>query len=391
MDREMTMKKDTILIVDDEPYNIDTIEQELEELGFTICTAENGKTALELVKETPPDVILLDIMMPIMDGFEVLRRLKADPDLEHIPVIVISAAADSHNTIRGIEMGAEDYLAKPFDPILLKARIHSCLERKHYRDLEKQYLEALRSEMQIARQIQQCFLPTNTPSIAGWQFGTWFRSAKEVAGDFYDLFPAADGGMICMVGDVCGKGIGAALFMTLFRSLLRVRCSEMDPDPKKLLLGAIEFTNQYISTVHEADNMFATVFLAHIPSSGDLLTYINGGNEAALVYDPVSGHISECKPTGPAVGIFPEAHFETHAIHITPACSIAIFTDGIPDALDQHGNPFGTDRIKKALCSIHTIDGKGMSRIMQEIDAFTFGAEAVDDITLLMIQKLDSE
>src|ERR1044071_1333262 len=111
--------KPKILIVDDEPFNVDYLEQELEDLDFDIITAKDGREALNKVKQELPDLILLDIMMPIMDGFEVLAHLQADPDLRNIAVIVISAMNDLTSVIKGIKQGADDYLPKPFEPTLL--------------------------------------------------------------------------------------------------------------------------------------------------------------------------------------------------------------------------------------------------------------------------------
>lgn len=124
------MNKPKILIVDDEPFNVDYLEQELNDLEYETISAGNGQKALNLVYSEAPDLVLLDIMMPIMDGFEVLSRMKADVETRDIPVIVISATADINNVVRGIKLGAEDYLPKPFDPIFLHARVSSSLDKK---------------------------------------------------------------------------------------------------------------------------------------------------------------------------------------------------------------------------------------------------------------------
>ena len=128
------MTNPKILIVDDEPFNVDYLEQELEEADYKIISAVNGQEALDKVQSESPDLILLDIMMPVMDGFEVLSRLKANLSTRDIPVIVISANSDLRSMVRGIQLGAEDYLPKPFEPVLLHARISSSLEKKHLRD-----------------------------------------------------------------------------------------------------------------------------------------------------------------------------------------------------------------------------------------------------------------
>lgn len=132
--------KPRILIVDDEPFNVEYLEQELEDANYETVAAVNGKDALDKVKDTSPDLILLDIMMPIMDGFDTLRHLKADVDTRDIPVVIISANNDLKSVVRGVELGAEDYLPKPFEPVLLHARITSSLERKRLRDEQRRLI-----------------------------------------------------------------------------------------------------------------------------------------------------------------------------------------------------------------------------------------------------------
>jgi len=146
----MTLPK--ILIVDDEPFNVDYLEQELEESDYCIITASNGREALDQVGSEKPDLILLDIMMPVMDGFAVLGELQADPLLRSIPVIVISAVNDLDSVVRGIQLGAEDYLPKPFEPTLLHARISASLEKKSLRDQHRKLLHTFASEA-VAEQL----------------------------------------------------------------------------------------------------------------------------------------------------------------------------------------------------------------------------------------------
>ena len=137
-----------VLIVDDEPFNRDVLAQELELLDHEALTATHGRDALDRLAGETVDLILLDIMMPEMDGFAVLRRLKDDPRLRHIPVIMISALDDIDSVVRCVELGADDHLPKPFDPVLLKARIGACLEKKRWHDQEVAYLERIERQMQ---------------------------------------------------------------------------------------------------------------------------------------------------------------------------------------------------------------------------------------------------
>jgi adenylate cyclase len=137
-----------ILIVDDEPFNRDVLAQELELLDHEAVAAVNGRDALDRLLGETFDLILLDIMMPEMDGFELLRHLKDDARLRHIPVLMISALDDHDSVVRCITLGAEDHLPKPFDPVLLKARIGACLEKKRWRDQEVAYLARIERQMQ---------------------------------------------------------------------------------------------------------------------------------------------------------------------------------------------------------------------------------------------------
>lgn len=141
-----------ILIVDDEPFNVAYLEQELEYHNCVTLAAINGQDALDKIKSEHPDLVLLDVMMPIMDGFAVLERIKADPLTRDIPVVVISASNDLESVVRGIKMGAEDYLPKPFEPTLLHARIAASLEKKSLRDQQRKLLHTFASEA-VAEQL----------------------------------------------------------------------------------------------------------------------------------------------------------------------------------------------------------------------------------------------
>ncbi len=130
----------TILVVDDHPTNRLKMSMAVKRLGYETCQAENGRAALECLRADAIDLVLLDIVMPEMDGYEVLAAIKDDPGLRDIPIIVISALDELASVVKAIELGAEDYLPKAFDPVLLKARVGACLEKKQLRDLEVEYL-----------------------------------------------------------------------------------------------------------------------------------------------------------------------------------------------------------------------------------------------------------
>lgn len=392
---EDTMRIPLILAVDDEPFNLDYIEQELEDMQVEVVLANSGQTALDMVKLNPPDLILLDVMMPGMDGFEILGRLKACTDTQNIPVIIISASNDLQSVVRGIALGAEDYLSKPFEPVLLKARVMSSLEKKRLYDIEHLYLRSLEREFDIAREIQMSFLPSELPEIKGWQIAVYFKAAREVSGDFYDAFILPDDNLICVVGDVCGKGVGAALFMTLFRSLIRAACltdiifanSGINLySARKRLSSVVSFTNNYIAQIHADANMFAAVFLGVIDTHSGLLTYINCGSEHPFVIR-CNGVISYLGTTGPVLGLIPDAEYSVGECLLNDGDAFLVFTDGVVDANDEKGNLFGYARLSDILEQQQAKASGLVDGILFHLNKFMRGTEQFDDITLLSVKK----
>ena len=162
----MDSEQATILVVDDNEMNRDLLSRRLTRQGYGVAMAENGREALKAIEENQFDLILLDIMMPEMNGFEVLEHLKVHPDWRHIPVIVISAAEDIDNMVKGIKLGAEDYLPKPYNALLLKARIGASLEKKRLHDRQQAYLAELKTSQAINRELNETLDVRQAMSIA---------------------------------------------------------------------------------------------------------------------------------------------------------------------------------------------------------------------------------
>ncbi|MBI3163387.1 MAG: SpoIIE family protein phosphatase [Anaerolineales bacterium] len=384
-----------ILIVDDEPLNIDYLEQELEDKGFELLSATNGQEALDTIRASLPDLVLLDIMMPVMDGFAALEQVKADAVTRNIPIIIISANNDLKSVVRGIQRGAEDYLPKPFEPVILNARISASLDRKRLRDQEQIYLQSLENELNIARDIQTQFLPPEMPELPGWQLAPYFKAAKFVAGDYYDAFTLPGGELIFVVGDVCGKGVGAALFMTLFRSLIRATASASLPlegdasnlSPAARLHRVVSVTNRYVAETHEQALVFSTLVIGLIDGPTGAVTYINAGNEAPCILRK-NGAIEELRPTGPVIGFNPSAVFKTRETRLEPGESLLVFTDGIPDAKDPQNEFFGIARVRDILNEKPESPAQLAARIGAELDAFIGEADQFDDITILALRRM---
>lgn len=383
-------KKPLILIVDDEPYNIDYLEQELDDLGYATMSAANGKEALAQVAEAQPDMILLDIMMPVMDGFEVLAKLKEDPVQRDIPVVIISAMADMESVVKGIELGAEDYLPKPFDPVLLQARLRAGLGKKHLKDMEKEYLKALEREFEIGREMQAGFLPRELPKIEGWEIAAFFQPARNVAGDFYDVFKLSEDGKIgLLVGDVCDKGVGAALYMTLFRSLLRAlfwatgRLEGIDYAQK--LIEVITFVNMYICEIHNSAS-FATFFFGVLDEDSGKLVYVSAGHDPPLVIKG-SEVKTRIRPTGPMVGMLEGVEYKAAELSLGEGEALFLFTDGVLDSHNKDMVQFGQERFEEILKQASPDLQQKVLKVFEKVSEFIGDANQFDDLTLVAVGK----
>jgi adenylate cyclase len=155
----MKPQPSSVLIVDDNEDIRSLLASQIKRQGHTVTTAENGRQALEGVRTQPFDLLLLDIMMPELDGYGVLTQLKADPELRHLPVVVISAVDDLDSVVRCIELGADDYMFKPFNKVLLRARVNACLEKKRLRDQEQNYLRLIQAEQEKSERLLLNILP----------------------------------------------------------------------------------------------------------------------------------------------------------------------------------------------------------------------------------------
>lgn len=383
-----------ILVVDDNEMNRDLLSRRLRQQGHTVSVAENGRQALERIASEELDLVMLDIMMPELDGYQVLDRMRSDGTLDRLPVVMISAVTEIESVVRCIELGATDYLPKPFNTVLLKARVGATLEKKRLRDRERSWAESMERELEIGRQIQRSFLPEELPQPAGWEIAAKFEPARQVAGDFYDSFPLAGGVRIGLViADVCDKGVGAALFMALFRSLVRAFTESTyasapsggDSDSARVL-STILSTNDYIAKTHGRSNMFATLFLGVLEPAGGTLSWVNAGHEAPVVFG-ASGTNSRLNPTGPALGMMPDMKFEARTTQVGPGETLFAFTDGVTEARDTAGRLFSEERLFGLLAEGSPTAAAFLDRVEAAVSAHASGVDRSDDITMLAARR----
>ena len=387
------MDKPKILIVDDEPFNVDYLEQEFEEMDYETISAGNGLEALQQVRAESPDLILLDIMMPLMDGFETLRQLKADPKWRDIPVIIISAMTDMDSVVRGIQLGADDYLPKPFNPTLLAARVQTGLVRKQLRDLEKLHVQSLERELEIGHQIQVGFLPESLPEVSGWGISAYFQPAREVAGDFYDVFRLSDQRVGFFLGDVTDKGVGSALFMALYRSLLRAfiydnccpQAGGQASDSAELLVQTVTKTNRYVCQTHK-QALFATLFIGVLDPLTGKVHYINAGHNPPQVLRRDNQRES-LPATGPFVGMLEEAQYTAKEITLSLGEALFIYSDGVEDTQNSAGEFFGRERLFNVLGTPAASATERVEQVSSQLAAFMGDAKPFDDVTVLVVMR----
>ena len=378
-----------ILVVDDNEMNRDMLARRLLRQGYAVDMAENGRRALDRARSGKYDLMLLDVMMPELDGRQVLEQWMQDPELKNTPVVMISASDDTETVARCIELGADDYLPKPFNPVVLRARVGASLEKKRLRDRERLYAESLERELMIGRRIQATFLPEQLPESAGWEIAALFEPARQCAGDFYDAFPLPGGRLALAVADVCDKGVGAALFMALFRSLLRSGAESAaaeERDAAAIVRRAVVGTNDYIARTHGRANMFATLFFAVADTATGTIDYINGGHEPPLILASSGEVAGELAPTGPAVGMLPECGFGVGTATLASGQTLFAYTDGATDAKGADGF-FGRERLMALFASGASSAGGLLDRIGAAVRAHVGDAERYDDLTMLAVRR----
>ena len=224
--KEVPRKTARILVVDDIEDNRDLLVRRLRREGYhDTQVAADGEQALSLIEAHRFDLVLLDIMMPVCNGYEVLERLRAANRLHELSVIVISAHTELDSAVRCIELGAVDYLPKPFNPTLLRARVNATIEQKRLRDAVRAHLARIEAELETARKLQAGMVPTHFPAPTAArpvEIHALMHPARQVGGDLYEFFFAPDDRLVFFIGDVSGKGVPAAMFMAQAKHLLRL-------------------------------------------------------------------------------------------------------------------------------------------------------------------------
>ena len=373
------MGTESILLVDDNPTNLQVLYQTLEGTGCKLLVAKDGETALGIAEKALPDLILLDIMMPGIDGFEVCSRLKKNSTTQGIPVIFLSALTDTKDKVRGLQLGAVDYVSKPFQPDEVIARVNTHLTIHRLKREVEQKKDALEDELEVVSDVQRRLLPKDLPEIAGLKLAVHYETSLYAGGDYYDIAKIGDNQWGFLVADAEGHSAPAAVMMAMTCALFR-SYPEPPAEPGEL----IYFLNQHLCKV--ADPSFVTALYVVYDANHHTLKIARAGHPPPMIY-----RSSEKKAVEYVCGgVFPLGIDTYEKVPVTdaelqPGDRILMYTDGITERFSSGGETYGEERL------LLQLEGDGnlppqelLNAIMKDVDHFADGRPADDDQALLL-------
>jgi sigma-B regulation protein RsbU (phosphoserine phosphatase) len=385
----MINKNARILVVDDVLENRDLLMRRLQRLGFSaIDQADDGVRALAAIAAKTYDLVLLDIMMPELDGFGVLEALKKDGRINDLPVIVISALNEIDPVVRCIELGADDFIFKPFNPTLLRARVLATLEKKQMRDQTREELRRKQLELNEARTLQLSLLP---PPFAGTMAGRSLRieavlePAREVGGDLVDHFPIGSDLVVLALGDVSDKGAGAALMMARTHAMVRGLASR--PDAAELFTAPERAMGLVNAALAEGNDgcMFVTFLLAALHVQSGRLTYVRAGHIPPYHRNGAGALARLDRLSGPPLGLDERAVYKPETVTLAPGDRLLVVTDGFTEANDPDGTLYGDQRVAAFVTSLEPAEPAPLKRLLDDIRQFEAGRPASDDTAAILL------
>jgi sigma-B regulation protein RsbU (phosphoserine phosphatase) len=371
-----------ILIVDDTPLNIGVISGALKD-SYKTKVATNGEKALALASaEEKPDLILLDIMMPGMDGYEVCSRLKGDPATREIPVIFLTGQTSAEDETRGFEVGAVDYVHKPFSPAVVKARVRSHILLREARAQLAAQLLALNNELEMARQIQLSILPHVIPKPPGLEIAARFLPMTSVGGDFYDFIQIDDKHIGILIADVSGHGLPSALIASMLQVALTGQASHAS-EPIKVLAGLNR------ALCGKFTHNFVTAAYVYVDLEKNLLRYAGAGHPPVLQWRNSTGKTAKVLENGLVLGMVEEAVYEALEFPLEPGDRYVLYTDGILEAANPSAEEFGADRFMRFIENNKHLGADQFAQtFLAELSRWSRQTDEQgqqDDITLLVV------
>jgi phosphoserine phosphatase RsbU/P len=369
-----------VLIVDDVKANVDILVEALRG-QYKLSIALDGENALRNIEKNLPDLVLLDIVMPGIDGYEVCRRLRASEQTREIPIMFLSALEDVKDKARGFELGANDYLTKPFEILEVQARVRSLLKAKAYADAVR---AAMERDLSIAREIQMGILPSDLSSRVkgtGLDIHAVMEPARQVGGDLYEVLRVGDDRVVVVIGDVSGKGIPAAMFMAVTVTLVRTMARQFER-PEDILRNL----NSELAA-QNPQGMFVTVACLVFDLKSGKVTGASAGHNALVFIRPNQPPQFVFGASGTIAGVFPEFDITSESMTLAPGDMLVLYTDGVTEAFNPQKEVFGDDRLLKCLGSepkqsaAQTVAG-----LLDAVRNYAAGTPQSDDITLIAVR-----
>ena len=377
-----TVDKNVLLLVDDDSENIQVVNAILGD-KYKIRVATNGVKALELVRVEPfPSLILLDVIMPYMDGYEVCSQLKTDPKTRDIPVIFLTGKTEVADETKGFELGAVDYIHKPFSPPIVNARVRTHLMLREAHEIVARQLSTMNSELEMARQVQLSILPSEIPHLPGLEIAARYLPMSSVAGDFYDFLVPDDQHVGILVADVSGHGLPSALIASMLQSALAAQ-SPHASDPTQVLAGL----NRAIHGKFERH--YVTACYLFVDTLQGTVRYSGAAHPPFLVWQARTGRVTEYMENGLMLGPFGDSHYSAGTLSLEPNDRVLLFTDGLLEVKNAAGRDFGVDGVRQILECKHDLPlGRFADALLYALSNWSedaIGPRQADDITIIAI------
>ncbi|QVL34063.1 SpoIIE family protein phosphatase [Telmatocola sphagniphila] len=392
-----------ILVVDDAPANLLVLVGMLKERGYRVRPVPSGKLALLAARRDPPDLILLDINMPEMNGYEVCEKLKEDDALKGIPVIFISALTEPLDKVKAFALGGVDYLIKPFQMEELQARVETHLKLRQLQiELEAANASLLKAndrmtrDLRAAAKIQEMFLPRDLPQMPGVQFSWLYKPCNELGGDGLNVIPLGDGQVGLYLLDVSGHGVAAALLSV---SLSRLLSAPWEPssilirDRNVGLGNNITPPSEVVAHLNRlfpfdpATEQYATMVYGILHVESGVFRYASAGHPGPVHIKSSSQPVLLESQGGP-IGLANDP-YEERSVRLESGDRLYIYSDGIPEAMNSAGKQFGYGRLLETI-------GRGLSEpldvsvanLQGDITRWQQAELPQDDISILAIEIL---
>jgi len=371
---------ESILLVDDNPTNLQVLFQTLEGVGCKLLIAKNGNGALAIAGKARPDLILLDIMMPDIDGYEVCRQLKADPATADIPVIFLSALGETEDKVKGLHLGAVDYITKPFQPDEVIARVNTHLTiHRLKREVESQK-DQLKHELEVVSEVQRKLLPKKLPEINGFKLAAHYETSRYAGGDYYDILEIPENRWGFLIADAEGHSAPAAVLMAMTCALFRAY-SGSPADPAAVL----HYLNQHLCKV--AEPSFMTALYAVYDAGQQTMRIARAGQPLPMIYRASEKKAFELESPGVyPLGIEPyQIEIPVTEVKLLPGDRFLVYTDGLSERFNAAGETYGEERLLKPLATDNaTVPQDVVAAIMGDVEQFAGNHPADDDQALLL-------